>query len=313
MNSTPFSLETNREKFPRVLLLPGVPALGCVVGDLVVPIEEVRMSETVKFRASSVGNLLVGGNAITEKQLAKLDELQARKDNPDAKPLTANMQAELDELIAKRDGEFEFGATAMSYIRECWMRNKYGYDEPLVSNEILKGLMCEDEVIGVISRQIHGGFRVKNDDWFEDDFFTGTPDILIGDFVEDAKASWTLRTFIETRRPDPLYYAQGQVYMALTKRKRFRLAHVLVDTPDELIDEEKKRLYFRFNCDEENPIYRELVKKVDMMHRIAHKIPEKDRVKIFEFEINHKYLDDLRLRVKQARVVYAAMSLGVDF
>lgn len=271
------------------------------------------MSDGVKFRASAVGNLLVGGNAITDKQLAKLDELQARKDNPDAKPLTANMQAELDELIAKRDADFEFGSTAMSYIRDVWMRNTFGYDEPLVSNEILKGLMVEDEVIGVMTRQINGGFRVKNEDSFEDAYFTGTPDVILDDSVEDAKASWTLRTFIETRRPDPMYYAQGQVYMALTGRKTFRLCHVLVDTPSALVDEEKKRLYFRFNCEEENPIYQELVKKVDAMHIIAHKIPESDRIKVFEFPINHSYLDDLRLRVKQARVVYANMSLGLEF
>ena len=271
------------------------------------------MGDFVKFRASAVGNLLVGGNAITDKQLAKLDELQARKDNPEAKPLTSNMAIELEELIAKRDSDFEFGATAMSYIREVWMRNTFGYDEPLVSNEILKGLLCEDEIIGVITRQIHGGFRVKNEDSFEDDFFTGTPDILISDYVEDCKASWTLRTFIETRKPDPLYYAQGQVYMDLTGRKKFRLCHVLVDTPKELVDEEKKRLYFRFNCDESNPIYLELIKKVDAMHMISHKIPEDQRIKVFEFPINYEYLDTLRLRVKQARVVYASLTLSNEF
>jgi hypothetical protein len=272
------------------------------------------MSDLVKFRASAVGNLLVGGNCITDKQLARLDELQARKDNPEAKPLTNNMQTELDELIAKRDGDFEFGATAMTYIRECWMRNVFGYDEPLVSNEILKGLMVEDEVIGVMTRQLKDKcFRVKNEELFENAYFTGTPDVIVDEAVEDAKASWTLRTFIETRRPDPLYYAQGQVYMDLTGRKKFRLCHVLVDTPKELVDEEKKRLYFRFNCDEDNPIYQELVKKVDAMHMISHKIPECDRIKVFEFGINHEYLDTLRLRVKQARVVYANMSLGLDF
>lgn len=281
--------------------------------DLEILTLEIGMSDLVKFRASAVGNLLVGGNAITDKQLAKLDELQARKDNPEAKPLTVNMQAELDELIAKRDGDFEFGASAMAYIRSVWMKNTYQYDEPLVSNEILKGLLCEDEVIGVMTRQINGGFRVKNEDSFEDAYFTGTPDIVIVDYVEDAKASWTLRTFIETRRPDPIYYCQGQVYMALTGRKRFRLCHVLVDTPKELVDEEKKRLYFRFNCDEENPIYLELIKKVDAMHMISHKIPESQRVKIFEFDINHEYLDTLRLRVKQARVVYASLTLGLEF
>lgn len=270
-------------------------------------------SETVKFRASSVGNLLVGGNAITDKQLARLDELLARRDNPDAKPLTANMQQELEELIAKRDADFEFGATAMSYIRDCWMRNTFGYDEPLVSNEILKGLMCEDEIIGIMTRQLHGGFRVKNDEWFEDEHFTGTPDVVLDDVIEDAKCSWTLRTFVETRRPDPLYYAQGQVYMALTGRKLFRLAHVLVDTPHELVEEEKKRLYFRFNCDEENPLYQELVAKVDSMHYIAKKIPEHQRIKVFEFGFNPDYIATLRQRVEQARVVYASMSLGLEF
>lgn len=269
--------------------------------------------KVLKFRASSVGNLLVGGNAITDKQREKLDELQARKNDPNAKPLTDKMEQELQELIAKRDSDFEFGATAMSYIRECWMRNEYGYDEPLVSNEILKGLMCEDEVIGVITRQIHGGFRVKNDDQFENEWFTGCPDILIPEYVEDAKASWTLRTFIETRRPDPLYYAQGQVYMALTGRKKFRLCHVLVDTPMELIEEEKKRLYFRFNCDEDNAIYKELIKKVDSMHKISHKIPEQDRIKVFEFDRNDTYLETLKLRVQQARVVYANLSLSCEF
>lgn len=271
------------------------------------------MSDLVKFRASAAGQLLVGGNSITEKQLLRLDELQARKDDSSAKPLTDKMQAELDELIAKRDGDFEFGATAMSYIREVWMRNTYAYDEPLVSNEILKGLMCEDEVVGIITRQINGGFRVKNEEQFEDDYFTGTPDIVLDDAIEDVKCSWTLRTFIETRKPDPLYYSQGQIYMAMTGRKTFRLCHVLVDTPKALVDEEKKRLYFRFNCEEENPIYQELVKKVDAMHIISHKIPERDRVKVFEFPINHSYLDDLRMRVKQARVVYANMSLGLVF
>ena len=281
--------------------------------DLEILTLEVSMSDLVKFRASAVGNLLVGGNSITDKQLAKLDELQARRDSLEAKPLTEKMQQELDELIAKRDGDFEFGATAMSYIREVWMRTVFGYDEPLVSNEILKGLMCEDEVIGVMTRQINGGFRTKNEDSFADEFFTGTPDVVLNDAVEDAKASWTLRTFIETRKPDPLYYAQGQVYMSLTGCKLFRLCHVLVDTPKELIDEEKKRLYFRFNCDEENPIYLELIKKVDAMHLISHKIPESDRIKVFEFPINYEYLDTLRLRVKQARVVYASLTLSNDF
>lgn len=268
-------------------------------------------SAPVKFRASSVGNLLVGGNAITDKQLDRLAELEARQLDPNAKPLTANMQKELDELIAKRDGEFKFGATALTLIRNVWLKNEFGYEEPLVTNELVKGIMCEDEAMSIVSRQLpEGGFRVKNDENFEDDWFTGTPDTILDDVVEDIKCSWSLRTFVETTRPDSIYYAQGQVYMSLTGLKKFRLVHVLCETPFELVEEERKKFYFRFNCNEEDPHYKKAVKQVDAMHAAVALVPERHRVKFFEFDFNEGYLDTLRRRVEQARLVYDLMTLG---
>ena len=264
----------------------------------------------IKFRASSVGNLLVGGNAITSKQLARLEELEARSTTPSAKPLTANMQQELEELWLKRDGEFVFGATAMSYIRSVWLRNEFNYEEPIVSHEMIKGIQCEDEAIGVLSRQVPGGFRVKNEDSFADDWFTGTPDVILDEVVEDTKVSWTLRTFIETQKPDPIYYAQGQVYMALTGRKRFRVVYVLVPTPFEIVEEEKKRFFFKFNCDEQNPHYLKAIEQVDAMHNAVNLISESQRIRVFEFDRNEQYLETLRLRVEQARKVYDSLTLG---
>lgn len=264
---------------------------------------------SLKFRASSVGNLMVGGNAITEKQVVRLDELLARRDDTNAKPLTDKMQEELDDLLRKRYGEFEFGSTAKSYIQECWLRNNFGYEEPLVTNEMLKGIMCEEEAIDVLSRQLDGGFRVKNDVHFTDQHFTGTPDIIIEPVIEDIKCSWTLRTFVEANSFSPLYYAQGQVYLALTGCSVFRLVYVLLETPFELIEEEKKRYYFRFNCNEENPYYLEAVRKVEAMHRAARFIPEEKRVKVFTFPRDDEYLDKLRMRVEKARDVYDSLTL----
>lgn len=263
----------------------------------------------IKFRASSVGNLLVGGNAITSKQLARLEELEARSTTPSAKPLTANMQQELEELWLKRDGEFVFGATAMSYIRSVWLRNEFNYEEPIVSHEMIKGIQCEDEAIGVLSRQVPGGFRVKNEDSFADDWFTGTPDVILDEVVEDTKVSWTLRTFVETQKPDPIYYAQGQVYMALTGRQRFRVVYVLVPTPFEIVEEEKKRFFFKFNCDEQNPHYLKAIEQVDAMHNAVNLISESQRIRVFEFDRNEQYLETLRLRVEQARKVYDSLTL----
>lgn len=267
-------------------------------------------AKSVKFRASSCGQLMVGGTAISDKQIARLGELEARKLDSTAKPLTQNMQQELEELIAKRDGEFKFGQTAKAYIRDCWLRNEFGYDEPLVTNEILKGIMCENEAIDVLSRQLHGVFRVKNEDHWEDDHFTGTPDIVLDEWIEDVKCPYTLRTFVDIVKPDPIYYAQGQVYMALTGRKNFRLAYVLLDTPIEIVEEEVKRFYFRFNCDESNPHYLSASKKTRMMHAPSQMLKEADRLKTFEFSYDQKYIDELRFRVDAARKLYATLSIG---
>ena len=268
-----------------------------------------KLSEP-KFRASSVGNLLVGGNAITDRQRQRLQELLDRQNDPESKPLTAKMQSELDDLIGKRDSDFQFGATAISYIRECWLRNEFGYDEPILTNEMLKGIVCEDEALGVLTRQVPGPFRVKNEQEYENDWFTGTPDVVLDDLsIEDVKCSWTLKTFADVQHPSALYYAQGQVYMDLTGTDTFRLCHVLLDTPEEIVQEERKRFYFRFNCDEENPMYIECCRQVDAMHSGSRLIPEPKRIKVFEFHREDVYLMKLRKRVEQARKVYESLEL----
>lgn len=270
----------------------------------------------VKFRASSAGNLLVGGNAITDSQLARLQELAGRKfDSEQAdskvKPLTDKMELELAELIEKRDGPHKFGTTALSYIRDVWLKNNFGYEEPVATPEMLKGIMCEDDAIDIVSRTIPGGFRLKNEDSFEDDHFTGTPDVILDDeWVEDIKCSWTIRTFFDTVKPDPLYYSQGQVYLALSERTRFRLIHVLLDTPTELVEEERKRFFYRFGYNENNPRYIEASKRLDMMHYASRLVPEDQRIKCFEFARNEKHISNLRSHAELARQVYSTLTLG---
>jgi hypothetical protein len=267
---------------------------------------------SVKFRASAVGLLMVGGNAITEKQLVRLRELDDRKQDGNAKPLTPTMQAEYDDLVAKRDEPFKFGATALSFIRDTWLKNIYDFEEPLVTSELVKGFQCEDIAIGVLDRQVPmpGVFRHKNSESFEDDHFTGNPDILAGDeWVEDIKCSWNLRTFIEVQKPDPLYVTQGQVYMALTGRKMFRLAHVLVDTPSWILEDERKRMHARFGYDQDDLQYREACRKLVAMHTPSAKIPESQRIKCFEIHRSDRFIGQLRSRVEIARKVYASMTL----
>ena len=264
---------------------------------------------SVKFRASTVGNLMVGSNEITDRQLSRLKELEDRQADPNAKPLTAKMQEELAGLIEKRDSEFRFGATAKTYIRNCWLLNEYGCQEPVLTPQMLKGMVCELDSIGLLDSQVPSVvFRAKNEQRFENEWFTGEPDLLTDDWVEDVKTSWSLQTFFNVSKPDPIYYAQGQVYMDLTGKSRFRLAHVLVDTPPLMLQEECRRYAWKFEGNEDHPEYKQIESRLNALHKVSH-IPESKRIKVFEFERDDEFLDTLKSRVEQARRYYSALSL----
>lgn len=199
---------------------------------------------------------------------------------------------------------------AKTYVRECWLRDTYGYSEPLVTPEILKGLLCEQDSIGLIQRIIPvNEFRIKNKQRFENDYFSGLPDIVLNSvgIVEDAKTCWTLKTFSNVDL-SKIHKAQGHAYMDLTGLKKCRFIYTLVNTPEILVVNEQQRFYHKFNGDTENPYYVECVEKIKRMHKVDH-IPEKYRVKIFDVPLDENYLNELKRRVDLARDYYKSLTL----
>jgi len=182
----------------------------------------------------------------------------------------------------------------------------------LLTHEIRKGLICEEQAIGLITRQLPGGFRVKNAVTYENDYFIGTPDVLAEDgYVDDVKCSWTIKSHVRKMRAkhiDPLYRAQAQVYMDLTGRNNFRLCHVLLDTPEVITIELKKRAYFDADCDEDAPEYIEACAAIDSQHVVSD-LPEEQRLHVVYIDRDDDYLRQLRKRVTLAREYYATLSL----
>jgi len=262
----------------------------------------------LKIRASSAGLLMPGGTGVTEKQLERIAELQLRS-NGAGRPLTDNMKSELADLIAKRDAPPELGQTGKSYIQELWLHLEYGYKEPMVTDVLLKGNMCEQDGMKLVT-DVFGGneFRAKNKRNFEDDFFMGTPDVILSEVVEDIKNAWSLKTFANIEKPDPIYYAQGQVYMHLTGRKLFRIHHCLVNTPVELIHNEQKKFFWKYGGDENNPHFKEASEQIARNHNFDHISPYQ-RVKTFEFEYNPNFISELQSKVVLAREYYKTLSL----
>lgn len=204
----------------------------------------------------------------------------------------------------------ELSETAKTFINELWLESKFGFKEPLNTYEVQKGHMCEDDSIKLLQvcyPTTEG--REKNEQRFSDQYFRGTPDIILDDYIEDVKTCFTGLTFAKKKEVPKLYYAQGQVYMHLTGRKKFRLVYTFVDTPEIIMTDLERNLYFKHNCNEESPAYIEDCENLRRLHS-TQGIPAKNRLKIFEFDYSEEYMNDLTSRVEKAREYFSKQQLG---
>src|SRR5690606_29721418 len=82
----------------------------------------------------------------------------------------------------------------------------------------------------------------------ENDFIKGTPDVILTDKVVDIKTSWDIWTFlkVDETSANKAYLYQLLGYMWLTDTKKADLVYCLVDTPDDIMHEELRRLSYRY-------------------------------------------------------------------
>jgi hypothetical protein len=197
--------------------------------------------------------------------------------------------------------------TVKTMIQEKWLKDNFGYDEDIFTDEIMKGRLCEQDGIQLVQDVIGDGFRKSYKENINNEFLTGTPDILINNYVEDIKCSFTIKTFFKAEI-SKLYEWQLRGYMALTGKKKARLIYCLVETPEKILSEIKKRLFFKFDCDEENEDYINACKQIDRNHDIS-QIPKEQRIKVFEIEHDEEKIQLLYEKIKQARIYYKSLKL----
>lgn len=120
-----------------------------------------------------------------------------------------------------------------TYLKEWLTSEIYGVQKQIKSKYIDKGVMMEDQAIDFAVKMLDIDFSLKNEATFEDEYFTGTPDMILSDCIIDIKNSWDCFTFplFETEIPTSDYFYQLQVYMHLTGKRKAKLVYVLLDTP----------------------------------------------------------------------------------
>lgn len=167
--------------------------------------------------------------------------------------------------------------TTKTYVFDWLKENIYGYRKELNNKYVTKGLELEDEAIDKAIELLDLPFTLKNEQFYEDEYFTGTPDLIIKDTVYDIKCSWDCYTFplFDTEIPTKNYYYQLQVYMHLLGLKKAKLVYVLLNTPENLASWEQPK------------DYSELDKKF--------------RIKTFDVEYSEEVIQDLKQRVTNIR------------
>ena len=166
--------------------------------------------------------------------------------------------------------------TTITYVHNYIKEQIYGVRQEIKNKYLIKGLTLEDEAIDTAINWLDLPFVLRNEQFFEDDYFCGTPDLILDDEVLDIKCSWDCFTFPlfdnEIHTKDYLY--QLQVYMHLTGKQKARLVYVLLNTPEELTHEPKHNYDY---------------------------LDKKYRIKTFEIEYNKAIIDDLQQRVLNIR------------
>jgi hypothetical protein len=142
--------------------------------------------------------------------------------------------------------------TTKSYLVDVYVTEKYGREPEIHSKFIEKGLAVEDDSITLYSRY-KKAFYKKNESQLFNEYIKGTPDLYEGeainsaDVVIDIKSSWDVFSFFRTKAKDlnSDYFYQLQGYLALTGAHTAKLVYCLVDTPDVMINYEKRRLMYK--------------------------------------------------------------------
>ena len=126
--------------------------------------------------------------------------------------------------------------TSKTYLQEWAKQEIYGVRKDISSKYLDKGIAVENDAIDYAAQELGWLFATKNEEYFENEHFCGTPDLVLEDTIIDIKSSWDCFTFplFEEDIPNKDYYYQLQVYMHLTGKKQAELVYVLMNTPEDL-------------------------------------------------------------------------------
>lgn len=153
-------------------------------------------------------------------------------------------------------------ATTKEFLKQIFLEQIYGRRKEITSKHMEKGTLQEEAAITLYCRVTKKLYK-KNKVRVKNDFVTGEPDLVDNEDIYkteegvDIKCSWSVFSF--PFADDELskdYKWQNQNYMYLTGAKRWKTAFCLVNAPAYLINDEKRRAFYKAGSPDEdnNPV-----------------------------------------------------------
>lgn len=223
---------------------------------------------------------------------------------------------------------------AKTHCVDVFISAKYKRREEIDSKFLRKGNAREEDSITLYARNKQRMFH-KNSERLNNEYFTGEPDLFIGESIRnadetiDCKTSWSAHTFFRatSKALADSYYWQGVGYMALTGAKKHTVAYCLVNGTAEAINSEKRKVSYQPGMldrfDNESPEFKERCKQIEINHifdihafrnenpdfdfhtlvdDLNYDIPMSERLFTFEFERNEADIQRACAQVMKARI-----------
>jgi hypothetical protein len=205
-------------------------------------------------------------------------------------------------MTAPRSKSEVLSQTAKTYVEELAKEHLFGIKKVFKSRYTDKGNEVEEKAIELTEDVLGFEFLTKNEDYYQNDWVKGTPDIITTSLVIDVKSSWSGDTFpfFETELPNKDYYYQVMGYMWLTGKKNALISYCLINTPEEIVNDEIRRTAWgKYEIEPSEETIRDVV----ALHSFDN-IPKDRRVKAFHVEYNEGVVNEMKTRIEYCRTYF---------
>lgn len=190
-----------------------------------------------------------------------------------------------------------------TFLRDLWLEKSKNYRRLSSSKYTEKGLENEQEGVETLNRFTDSEY-IKNDEvYLQNEWVCGSPDI-ISDCVLDIKCPYDAKTFHAAvdSKLNKTYYYQLQCYMFLLGLKDAYLCYILTDTPEEIVNDELRRIQWKENIlDTSTKEWRKFEKEFRASHRYDKHWEDSEKICIKHFERDEEVIEEFKVRIKECR------------